>query len=46
MVLRKRDEMDRKISSVEQLDREINDARELYELAEMENDTQDRKSVV
>ncbi len=40
MVLRKRDEMDRKISSVEQLDREINDARELYELAEMENDTQ------
>ncbi len=38
MVLRKRDEMERKISSVEQLTREITDARELYELAEMEGD--------
>lgn len=37
-MLRKRDEMDRKISSVEQLTKEITDAAELYEMAEAEND--------
>lgn len=37
-VLRKRDEVDRKISSIEQLTRDITDTRELFELAEAEDD--------
>jgi len=38
VVLRKRDEVDKKIAAVEQLTRDITDASELYELAEAEGD--------
>lgn len=37
-MLRKRDEIDKKIAAVEQLTRDITDASELYELAEAEGD--------
>lgn len=44
-MLRKRDEVEKKITLVEQLERDVKDASELYELAGMENDESIQRDV-